>query len=195
MVKLTKDDLFSLEKYHNERPAFRERVLKHKIPRKVALGPHATLYFEDQLTIQYQIQEMLRVERIFQAEAIQDELDSYNPLIPDGDNWKATFMIEYDDVHERRVALEQLVGVEDRLWMQVDGHDRVYGIADEDLERSRETKTSAVHFVRFQLTPTMVKSAKDGAPIFSGVEHAALNIDNGPLAPETAKSLIEDLQI
>ena len=192
-MNLSRKDLFSLEQYHVERAAFRDKVLAHKVPRKIALGPNATLYFEDRLTIQYQIQEMLRVEKIFAAEAIEEEIEAYNPLIPDGDNWKATFMIEYGDIEERRVALEKLVGVEDRVWMQVEGHDRVYGIADEDLERSRENKTSAVHFMRFQLDAAMVASAKNGAAISSGATHPELDIDNGPLAPDSAASLVADL--
>ena len=192
-MTLSRADLFTLEQYHTERPAFRDKVLKHKVNRQVNLGPHATLYFEDQLTIQYQIQEMLRVERIFEAEGIEEELEAYNPLIPDGDNWKATFMIEYDDVDERRAALEKLVGVEDKVWMQVAGHDKVYAIADEDLERSNESKTSAVHFMRFQLDADMVNSAKSGAAISAGTSHSALSIDTGPLAAEITASLVSDL--
>lgn len=192
-MSLSRSDLLPLEEYHVQRASIRAKVLKHKAARKVTLGPHATLYFEDQLTMQYQVQEMLRVEKIFEAEAIQEELDAYNPLIPDGDNWKATFMIEYDDIEERRVALEKLVGVEDRVWMQVEGHERVFAIADEDMERSREQKTSAVHFVRFQLDAAMVSSAKNGAAISSGVAHPELEIDNGPLSVESTNSLVGDL--
>ena len=192
-MTLSRSDLFTLEQYHTERPAFREKVLQHKIHRQVALGPHATLYFEDRLTIQYQIQEMLRVERIFEAEGIEEELAAYNPLIPDGDNWKATFMIEYDDVEERRVALEKLVGIEDQVWMQVEGHDKVYAIADEDLERSKESKTSAVHFMRFQLTPEMVSSAKSGAAISAGASHPELTLETGALSAEITASLVADL--
>lgn len=192
-MTLSRDDLYTLEQYHTERPAFRDKVLKHKLARQVALGPHATLYFEDRLTIQYQIQEMLRVERIFEAEGIEEELEAYNPLIPDGDNWKATFMIEYDDVEERRVALEKLVGVEDQVWMQVEGHDKVYAIADEDLERSKENKTSAVHFMRFQLSAAMVTDALSGQAISAGISHPELMIDTGPLAQEIHSSLTGDL--
>ncbi|MGR8950661.1 MAG: DUF3501 family protein [Gammaproteobacteria bacterium] len=192
-MTLSRDDLFTLEQYHAERPAFKDKVLKHKIHRQVPLGPNATLYFEDRTTIQYQIQEMLRVERIFEAEAIQEELDAYNPLIPDGDNWKATFMLEYDDVDERRVALEKLVGIEDQTWMQVEGHARVYAIADEDLERSKETKTSAVHFMRFQLDPEMVASARQGATISAGISHPEMTIETGALPSETTQSLVADL--
>mgnify|MGYP001813481717 FL=1 len=138
---------------------------------------------------------MLRVERIFEAEGIEEELEAYNPLIPDGDNWKATFMIEYDDVDERRAALEKLVGVEHKVWMQVAGHDKVYAIADEDLERSNESKTSAVHFMRFQLDADMVSSAKSGAAISAGTSHSALAIDTGPLAAEITASLLSDLAV
>lgn len=192
-MSLSRTDLFPLEQYHTERAAFRAKVLEHKSHRHVALGPNATLYFEDALTIQYQIQEMLRVEKIFEAEAIQEELEAYNPLIPDGDNWKATFMIEYGDEEERRVALQKLVGVEDKIWMQVAGHERIFGIADEDLERSREEKTSAVHFMRFQLDGPMVSSAKNGAGIGCGVAHHELDIDIGLLSPVTTESLLGDL--
>ena len=193
-MMLNRDDLYTLEQYHTERPAFKQKVLQHKLHRQVSLGPNATLYFEDRTTIQYQIQEMLRVERIFEAEAIQEELDAYNPLIPDGNNWKATFMIEYDDVEQRRVALEKLVGVEDQIWMQVDGHERVFAIADEDLERSRESKTSAVHFMRFQLDAEMVASALGGAAISAGAAHPELSVETGPLSVEITKSLVADLQ-
>ena len=193
-MMLNRDDLYTLEQYHTERPAFKQKVLQHKLHRQVSLGPNATLYFEDRTTIQYQIQEMLRVERIFEAEAIQEEFDAYNPLIPDGNNWKATFMIEYDDVEQRRVALEKLVGVEDQIWMQVDGHERVFAIADEDLERSRESKTSAVHFMRFQLDAEMVASALGGAGISAGAAHPELSVETGPLSVEITKSLVADLQ-
>ncbi len=191
--KLTRDDLVSLERYHAERAAFRERVLAHKATRQVALGAHATLYFEDRLTIQYQVQEMLRIERIFEPEAIQEELDAYTPLIPDGDNWKATFMIEYPDIEERRVALERLVGIEHELWIQVGGGARVKGIADEDMERSKEQKTAAVHFVRFQLSADMVAAARAGAPISIGVSHPVYTYSLDP-APESVRaSLANDL--
>jgi len=191
--KLTRDDLVSLERYHAERTAFRERVLAHKATRQVTLGAHATLYFEDRLTIQYQVQEMLRIERIFEPEAIQEELDAYTPLIPDGDNWKATFMIEYPDVEERRVALARLVGIEHELWVQVGGGARVKGIADEDMERSKEQKTAAVHFVRFQLTPDMVAAARAGAPISIGVAHPAYTYSLDPVPEAVRASLANDL--
>lgn len=190
---LTLSDLMPLERYHRERPAFRQQVLQHKTTRQVCLGAHATLYFEDRLTIQYQIQEMLRVERIFEAEAIQQELDAYVPLIPDGDNWKATFMIEYTDVEERRAALERLVGIEHELWVQVGGHARVKGLADEDMERSKEAKTAAVHFLRFQLTSDMVAAARAGAPISIGVAHPLYTYSLDPVSEAVRASLANDL--
>jgi hypothetical protein len=169
--KLTRKDLFTLEEYAEKRPEFRARVMAHKRNRQVALGPNATLYFEDRLTMQYQVQEMLRVERIFEAEGIQEELAAYNPLIPDGANWKATFMIEYADVAERREALARMHGIEDRIYVQVEGRDRVYAIADEDLERENEEKTSSVHFLRFELAPDMIAALKAGAGLAMGVDH------------------------
>lgn len=170
-MHLTRDDLFSLEQYAEMRPAFRAQVMTHKKHRQVAIGAHVTLYFEDRLTMQYQVQEMLRAERIFEAAGIQEELDTYNTLIPDGSNWKATFMIEYEDVDERRDALARLRGIEDQLWVQVAGFDKVYAIADEDLEREDDTKTSAVHFVRFELTQPMVSAVKEGASVGMGTDH------------------------
>src|SRR5690606_28499490 len=191
--QLTLSDLMSLERYHVERPAFRTRVLAHKATRQVPLGPHATLYFEDRLTIQYQIQEMLRVERIFEAEAIAEELAAYNPLIPDGDNLKATFMLEYEDPAERRRALAELVGIEHNVWLRVGTHPRVVAIADEDMERSNERKTSAVHFLRFQLTPELVAAARSGAPLAVGVEHPLYTREVDPLPEATRAALAADL--
>jgi len=190
---LTRNDLMSLETYHRERAAFRERVLRHKTTRQVCLGAHATLYYEDRLTIQYQVQEMLRVERIFEAEAIQDELDAYVPLIPGGDDWKATFMLEYTDAEERRTALERLVGIEHAVWMQVGGHARVTAIADEDMARTKEAKTSAVHFLRFPLTPAMVEAARAGAPIAIGVAHPLYTYAIDPVSEAVRASLAADL--
>ena len=161
---LTHEDLFSLEKYARVRPEFRAKVIAHKKNRQLPLGAHATLYFEDALTMQYQVQEMLRLERMFEPELIQEELDVYNPLIPDGHNWKATFMVEYSDENERRAALAKLIGIEKKVWMQVDGCEKVYPIANED-------KTSAVHFMRFELTPPMIAAAKAGAAIRAGIDH------------------------
>jgi len=193
-MNLSRKELIPLETYHEQRGDFRRKVIAHKAKRQVAIGEHATLYFEDRLTIQYQIQEMLRVERIFEAEAIDDELNAYNPLIPDGENWKATFMIEYEDATERQVALEKLVGIEDRVWMQVGEGERVWAIADEDLERSRESKTSAVHFLRFQLPSADVAAAKAGADINAGIDHPAYSYNVMPLGAETRAALVADLR-
>ena len=171
MRKLEASDLMGLEAYHRSRLAFREKVMAHKRDRQVAVGPNATLYFEDLLTIQYQVQEMLRIERIFEAEAIDEELQAYVPLIPDGSNLKATFMVEFPDPEERRRELARLVGIEDKVYIQVSGCDRVYAIADEDLERANDEKTSAVHFLRFEMNSSMVKSLKDSAEISIGIDH------------------------
>jgi hypothetical protein len=171
MSKLTREDLFSLEKYAAIRNDFRNKVIEHKKQRRVQIGAHAALYFEDALTMQYQVQEMLRIERIFEATGIQDELDVYNPLVPDGHNWKATFMIEYDDVEERKKALARLIGIERSVWLQVEGHEKVFAIANEDLERGTPDKTSAVHFMRFELTPAMIAAVKQGAQITAAIDH------------------------
>jgi hypothetical protein len=171
MDKLKPSDLLSLEEYHKRRPAFRAEVLAHKRDRHASIGPNVTLYFEDRLTMQYQVQEMLRAERIFEAEAIAEELEAYNPLIPDGGNLKATMMLEYPDVEERRVALEQLGGVEHKVYLQVGSLERVFAHADEDLPRSNDTKTSAVHFLRFELDDAMCAQLRDGAEIRIGVDH------------------------
>jgi hypothetical protein len=192
MQKLTPDDLYSLEAYSKLRPEFRERVMEHKKHRRVEIGDHVTLLFEDRLTMQYQVQEMLRTERIFEEADILEELDTYNSLIPDGSNWKATMLIEYPDETERRTALEMLVGVENVVWVQVEGEDRVTAVADEDLERSTETKTSAVHFLRFELTPAMIEALKNGASASAGVDHA--NYASGAqIPPAKQESLIADL--
>ena len=172
MRKLEASDLMGLEAYHRSRLAFREKVMAHKRDRQVAVGPNATLYFEDLLTIQYQVQEMLRIERIFEAEAIDEELQAYVPLIPDGSNLKATFMLEYPDPEERRRELARLVGIEDKVYIQVSGCDRVYAIADEDLERATEEKTSAVHFLRFELTAPMKSALQSGAELSIGIDHS-----------------------
>jgi len=190
---LKRDDLMSLETYAEQRADFRAKVIAHKKNRQVRLGENATLYFEDRLTMQYQIQEMLRIEKIFDAEGIKEELDTYNALIPDGSNWKATFMIEFTDEDERRIALAKMIGIEDKVWMQVAGHERVYAIADEDLERDNAEKTSAVHFMRFELTPDMVAAAKAGADIAAGIEHEAYNEIIPALLTATRDSLVADL--
>jgi hypothetical protein len=190
---LTRKDLMSLEQYSTARKEFRAKVLDHKRNRSVAIGPNATWSFEDQLTMQYQVQEMLRVERIFEADAIQEELDSYNPLIPDGHNWKATFLLEFPDADERRERLSQLKGVEDRCWVQVAGFDRVWAIADEDLERENDDKTSSVHFLRFELSPQMCAQVKAGAAIGAGIDHDNYRHAVTSLPQNVRDSLAKDL--
>jgi len=192
MQKLTTDDLLSLERYHKERPRMRAEVLEHKRHRQAPIGQHVTLYFEDRVTMRYQVQEMLRAERIFESEAIAEELDAYNPLIPDGTNLKATMMLEYPDVAQRRIALEGLKGVEDRVYLEVGTLGRVFAHADEDLERSDETKTSAVHFLRFELDAAMRAALKSGASLNLGVDHEHYRyVLSG--SPELRKSLAADL--
>ncbi|HEY6643596.1 DUF3501 family protein [Povalibacter sp.] len=193
MSKLSRADLMSLEQYSTARKQFRARVLEHKRQRVLTVGPNTSWCFEDRLTIQYQIQEMLRVERIFEAAGIQEELDSYNPLIPDGTNWKVTFLLEFPDVEERRIRLTRLKGVEDRCWVQVAGFDPVHAIADEDLERENDEKTSAVHFLRFQLTPAMITAVKAGADISVGVNHENYQHEVRPLPKPIRDSLRGDL--
>jgi hypothetical protein len=192
-MTLSRADLWSLEEYAQERAGFREKVLAHKKSRQLALGAHARLYFEDALTIKYQIQEMLRIERVFEAEGIHEELDAYNPLIPDGHNWKATFMIEYTDPAERAVRLGELIGIEDVTWLQVEGFDKIFAIADEDLERETADKTSSVHFMRYELTPAMITAAKKGAKIFAGIDHDNYRIDAFEIADNIRDSLVADL--
>lgn len=189
---LTRSDLMGLEQYAEQRDEFRRKVIAHKKHRRVGIGPHLFLYFEDRLTIQYQIQEMLRIEKIFEAEGIQEELDTYNPLIPDGSNLKATAMLEYQDVAERKQQLALLRGVEDLVWLQVDGFDRVYAISNEDLERSNEEKTSAVHFMRFELEPGMKTALRDGATLTVGSSHESYIYKN-TLPDDNRLALLEDL--
>lgn len=193
MQKLSRQDLFSLENYAEIRAGFRARVIAHKKNRRVPLGEHAALYFEDRLTIQYQVQEMLRIEKIFEAAGIQEELDVYNPLIPDGSNWKATFMVEYADEAERRAALARLVGIEKDIWVRVEGFDPVFPIANEDLERSTPDKTASVHFLRFELTPGMVAAVKNGAAISAGVSHREYQATLAPLPKAVRDALAADL--
>lgn len=192
--KLTHDKLYSLEQYARTRPEFRARVMAHKKHRMVHLGDHVTLLFEDALTMQYQVQEMLRLERMFEPQLIQDELDVYNPLIPDGSNWKATMMIEYTDIAERQRMLAELIGIEDRVWVQVGDAERVYAIADEDLDRATEEKTSAVHFMRFELTDGMCRALKQGAALSMGVDHPAYQASLDQVQGETRASLLNDLK-
>jgi hypothetical protein len=192
MARIERDSLLSLEAYARERNAFRARVIEHKTRRSIALGEHVRLQFEDELTIRYQIQEMLRIERIFEDDGIRHELETYNPLVPDGSNLKATMMIEYPDAAERQRALAHLKGIEDRAWVQVEGCARVYALADEDLERESEEKTSAVHFLRFELDHEMRKALRYGVGLAIGVDHpqyqAAVEA-----APEVRAALAADL--
>ena len=192
-MTLTREDLFSLEKYSAIKTDYRAKVMEHKKHRRVPIGEHATLYFEDALTMQYQVQEMLRLERIFEPQGIQDELDVYNPLIPNGSNWKATFMVEYDDVEERKKALAQLIGIEDTVWVKVGNFDKVFAIANEDLDRTSPDKTSAVHFMRFELTAEMVTAAKQGMTIKAGIDHPAYQ-EEIELPKDKRDSLAEDLR-
>lgn len=170
-TQITRADLMSLEQYAEKRPEFRRQVLDHKRYRQIALGPNATLYFEDRLTLLYQIQEMLRIEKVFEVAGINEELGAYNPMIPTGRNFKATFMIEYTDAEVRAVQLAKMVGIEDLVWMQIEGFDKVWSIADEDLERSTEAKTSAVHFLRFEVSDEMAGAIKSGSEWRIGVHH------------------------
>lgn len=193
MPTITRNSLMSLEQYARERPAFRAQVLAHKQNRSLALGDHLTLIFEDELTIRYQIQEMLRIEKIFEENGINGELDAYNPLVPDGSNFKATMLIEYPDVEERRRMLARLKGIEDRIWVRVEGCEPVRAIADEDLERENEEKTSAVHFLRFELTAEMKSRLKQGAALAVGTDHPNYAAEV-PAVPENLRqSLLADL--
>jgi hypothetical protein len=193
MSKLKREDLMSLEEYDQARPGFRQKVMAHKKNRLVRLDEHAALYFEDRLTMQYQIQEMLRIEKIFDAAGIQEELDAYNPLIPDGSNWKVTFMLEYPDVEERKRMLARLQGIEEKVWVRVGDMDKVYPIANEDLERTTEEKTSSVHFLRFELDDDMVAAVKNGATLSMGIDHPEFSVEVPRVAAETAASLANDL--
>lgn len=192
-AKLTRDDLWSLEEYAKRRNDFRAEVMAHKKSRQVAIGPNATLYFEDRLVMQYQVQEMLRIERIFEQDGIQEELDAYNPLIPDGSNWKATFMVEFPDVDERKVALAKLIGIEKKVWVRIGNREKVFPIANEDLDRETEEKTSSVHFLRFELTPEMVAAAKAGEPISMGIDHENYAHVIDALPENIRQSLVGDL--
>jgi hypothetical protein len=193
MGTITAQSLMSLEQYAKSRKEFRERVLAHKKNRTVQLGDHITLVFEDELTMRYQIQEMLRVERIFEEEGIRDELDAYNPLVPDGSNWKATMLIEYPDLEERRMALAKLIGVEDRVWVKIEGQPRIFAVADEDLDRENDDKTSAVHFLRFELSAPMKQALRGGAALSMGVDHPNYSATIDKAGAQTAHSLLKDL--
>ena len=192
MQKLTAADLMKLEDYAGQRPAFRQRVLQHKQQRKLHIGQHLTLLFEDRLTIQYQVQEMLRIERIFERGAIEEELGAYNPLIPDGSNWKATCLIEYEDPVERARHLAELKGIEDLIWVQVGEGPRIAAIADEDMDRANETKTSAVHFLRFELDQVSLGAAQAGGTLRFGVSHPAYS-ETVEAAEPVRKALAADL--
>ncbi|MCP5160014.1 MAG: DUF3501 family protein [Gammaproteobacteria bacterium] len=193
MPPITRDSLMSLEQYARERPTFRARVLAHKQHRSLALGEHLNLLFEDELTIRYQIQEMLRIEKIFEEDGIEGELEAYNPLVPDGGNFKATLLIEYPDIEERRRMLARLKGIEDAIWIQVEGCERVFAIADEDLERENEKKTSAVHFLRFELNPEMKNRLKQGALLAIGANHPEYAAEMPTIPENLRSSLLVDL--
>ncbi|MBI4756528.1 MAG: DUF3501 family protein [Betaproteobacteria bacterium] len=193
MPQITRESLLSLEQYARERNVWRARVLAHKKNRTVALGEHVTLIFEDELTIRYQIQEMLRIEKTFEEAGIQDELAAYNPLVPDGCNFKATMMIEFTDVDQRRGALARLIGIEDRTWVRVEGFERVFAIADEDMDRENDDKTSAVHFLRFEIAPRMRHALKEGAALHMGIDHPQYTAVTSPVSAALRASLMEDL--
>lgn len=193
MPAITRDSLMTLESYARTRTAFRAKVLEHKKHRQVFLGEHVTLVFEDELTMRYQIQEMLRIEKIFEDEGIQDELDAYNPLVPTGSNWKATMLIEYPDLAERQRALARLRGIEDLVWVQVAGFEHVRAIADEDLERENDEKTAAVHFLRFELTEPMKAALRGGAAVAMGVNHENYTAECNPIPANVRDALLGDL--
>ncbi len=192
-MALTRESLLTLEAYARVRPAMRERVMAEKKLRRVALGPNILLIFENELLIRYQIQEMLRVEKIFEEDGIRHEFETYAPLVPDGTNFKATMQIEYADEGERRTMLAKLKGVEDRVWVRVDGYDPVFAIADEDLERENEEKTSSVHFLRFELTAGMIAAARGGAALSAGIDHPEYSANTGALPEPVRASLAADL--
>ena len=193
MPQITRDSLMTLEAYARARPQFRARVMAHKKNRALHIGGNLTLIFEDELTIRYQVQEMLRAEKIFEDEGIADELDAYNPLIPDGNNWKATMLIEYPDPADRQRMLSRLIGIEDKVWVKIEGFQRVYAIADEDLERDNAEKTSSVHFLRFELDAAMVQALRRGAGLAAGVDHPEYNAVVDSVDPAVRESLIADL--
>ena len=191
-MHITREDLLSLEQYSIERDTYRRGVMAHKKNRRLPLGDHLSLYFEDKVTMLYQLQEILKAEKVFDAEGIQEELDAYNPLVPDGSNWKVTLMVEYKDADERAVALTQLIGIERKTWLQVVGFDKIYAIANEDLERETDEKTSAVHFLRYELSDEMIAAAKQGTAINAGVEHENYHFEQIPIAGHIRDSLTAD---
>ena len=193
MKKLTRENLFSLEKYSEIRNDFRLKIMAHKKNRRLAIGPNTTLYFEDSLIMRYQIQEMLRAEKIFESSAIDEELVVYNALIPDGNNWKATFMIEFTDEEERRAALKKMLGIENNLWLKIEGFNEIHPVSDEDLERNDDNKTSAVHFLRFQLDHEMIDALKGGCQLSAGINHPEYKYTVNPIPQNISESLISDL--
>ncbi len=193
MKNIAREDLMSLEAYAQHRAEYRREVLDHKKDRSLQLGKAVTLLFEDKKTIQYQIQEMLRIEKIFESEGIDEELSAYNPLIPDGDNWKATMLIEYPDPVERKEALKRLVNIENQIWVQIGENEKIYAISDEDLDRTRDDKTSSVHFLRFQLSREITKAIKEETPIIFGIDHPEYNYDSGEISGGFRKSIMNDL--
>ncbi|SEN52614.1 Protein of unknown function [Nitrosospira multiformis] len=193
MPQITRSSLMTLEDYAKSRQEFRARVMAHKRNRKIHLGTNVTLIFEDELTMRYQIQEMLRVEKIFEEAGIQEELEAYNPLVPDGTNWKATMMIEYPDPVERVARLAELIGIEDKVWIKVNGFDPVYAIADEDLDRENEKKTASVHFLRFELGLEMIKALREGASLSMGIDHSAYKVPEQEVDAAARNALMDDL--
>lgn len=193
MSKLSRDNLYSLEQYAEMRPEYRQKVMQHKKKRRVFLGDNATLYFESELTMRYQVQEMLRIEKIFDKAGIEEEIETYNPLIPDGKNWKATFMIEFSDENDRKAALEKMINIEEKVYVQAEGFDPVWAIADEDLERNTEEKTSSVHFMRFELTDEMIAELRNGKALSMGIEHPAYTVQIDITDEEIRKTLMDDL--
>ncbi|MEP6883252.1 MAG: DUF3501 family protein [Gammaproteobacteria bacterium] len=193
MKKLTRRDLMSLEQYAAQRTQLRSEVIAHKQLRNVQVGPNMTWCFEDFTTIRYQVLEMLRAERIFESEGIQGEIDAYNPLLPDGNNWKVTLLLEFPDPDERRIALEKLIGVEDRCWIRISEMERVFAVADEDMDRENDEKTSAVHFLRFELSPSMMEAMKSGASLSIGVDHDNYRHTQSPLPAAVRDALSHDL--
>ena len=193
MKKLTRENLFSLEKYSEIRNDFRLKIMAHKKNRRLAIGPNTTLYFEDSLIMRYQIQEILRAEKIFESSAIDEELVVYNALIPDGNNWKATFMIEFTDEEERRAALKKMLGIENNLWLKIEGFNEIHPVSDEDLERRDDNKTSAVHFLRFQLDHEMIDALKGGCQLSAGINHPEYKYTVNPIPQNISESLISDL--
>ena len=193
MSKLSRDTLYSLEQYSEMRPEYRQKVMEHKKKRRIFLGENATLYFESELTMRYQVQEMLRIEKIFDKAGIEEELETYNPLIPDGKNWKATFMIEFSDENDRKAALAKMINIEEKVYVQVEGFDPVWAIADEDLERNTEEKTSSVHFMRFELTDEMIAGLRNGKALSMGIDHPAYTVKVDITDDEIRKTLMDDL--